>query len=202
MAAVGAAAGIPAVLALSMVVNILVFIRDPSGVRWRTGALLLVPALIVIPLTARIVHTTGPQLLAILAGGLTLLAVVALASGLRSRRLGRPVAAVVAGMLSGAMNVIGGISGPPTVIYTINAGWPNRDIRSTLQIYFFILNVAALVSLGVRPQIDWRWIVAGVAGWVIGAITLKKVTEARLRALMLLVAAVGGSVALYHGLTG
>src|SRR5262249_61569392 len=107
---------------------------------------LLIPAIIVAPAAAWAVSGDNARALSVVNGLLVLFAVGLLASGLRITRLVGPSGAVVAGAVSGAMNVIGGVGGPAGARYALNAGWAHQRRRSNLAASFFGINTRSVVA--------------------------------------------------------
>lgn len=183
------------VLVLSMVLNVAVLARERRGLDVRRATMLFVPAALATPAAAWVVRRTDTRVLSAIAGVLTVAAVAALARGVRSRRGTSSLAAAGAGVVSAGMNVAGGIGGPAAVVYATNAGWPAATTRPTLQAYFLALNVVALLSLGLphpRPVLA----AALVAGWAAGTVSLRRLPDATVLRVTLLLAAAGGVAAI------
>lgn len=194
--------GVPAALLLSSAANVLVFAKEARHFKPRPMLWLLIPALIATPVVAIAVRHVDSGPLAVLGGVLILIAVFALAMGRSSRRLGGPAAAMTAGTMSATMNVIAGISGPPALIYAINSGWSPKMTRPTLQVYFLLLNIAALISLGRFPPVNIFELAAIAAGWGAGWFVINRISEVHLRYVTLAVAGLGAMIAIVRGLTG
>ena len=199
IAVLGAREGVRTALVLSTLLNLALLVRTHRDVLVAKGALLLVPAVGATPFLAWGASRVDGTVLTVVAGVLTVLSAAALLSGLRWARGSAPGWAVVAGVVSAAMNVVGSIGGPALALYSVNAGWPPARARSTLQVIFLASNVVALVSLGLPTSRDggrWAGLVAAlVVGWVVGLRLHRWVPEGRARTATLLVAAAGGLVA-------
>lgn len=187
---------------LSTLLNVALLARTHRHVLVREGSLLLVPAMAATPLLAWASRRIDGRLLTLVAGGLTVASAGALLSGLRWQRGRSPVAAVCAGVVSAAMNVVGSIGGPALALYTVNAGWPPVRARPTLQVIFLLSNVVAMLSLGL-PSFDGTWFAllgALTAGWLAGLALARHVPEHAARVATLGVAAAGGLVAILRAL--
>ena len=195
----GAREGVRTALVLSTLLNLALLARTHRDVLVTKGALLLVPAVGATPFLAWGAERIDGRVLTIVAGVATVLSAGALLSGLRWARGAAPGWGVVAGVVSAAMNVVGSIGGPALALYSVNAGWPPARARSTLQVIFLASNVVALVSLGPpasRDGVRWAGLVAAlVVGWVVGLRLHRRVPEDGARVATLLVAALGGTVA-------
>jgi len=191
--------GVRTAIALSIVLNLLMLMKERRDVVLRPVLALLIPSLLATPVIVLLVKSLDRRPLTVAAGIVTIAGVAALALGLRTRRLRGAPAAAVAGVIGAAMNVVGGISGPATVLYAINEGWPPKMMRASLQFYFLVLNVAALALLGL-PKLNY-WLPVGLAaGWIAGSAASGHLSESKLKAAMLTVAAAGGMTAIAKGL--
>jgi uncharacterized membrane protein YfcA len=204
IAVLGPREGVRTALVLSSILNLALLARTHRSVLWRDGSLLAVPAVASTPLLAWGSRRIDGRLLTLTAGVLTVVSAVLLLTGLRWARAQRSsVVAVVAGVVSAAMNVIGSIGGPALALYTVNAEWPPERTRPTLQVIFLLSNLVALVSLGLPSFEAVRWVAlvgALVVGWAAGLRVAGSVPTAAARAATLGVAAVGGLVAVGRAL--
>lgn len=201
--ALGGGDGVRLANALAIGVNLLLLRREWRSAVLRDVLLLLVPAALAIAATALVISHADPRALAVASGVLILVAVAALASGLRIRRLAGRLGGVIAGAVSGAMNVVGGVGGPAVAGYALNAGWSPRQTRSTLAFYFLAINIASVASRGV-PALS-RWLVIGsivavIVGFSLGAVLAGHVDERTVRRGTLLLAAAGACGAIAQGL--
>lgn len=163
-------------------------------VRVRHTALGLVPALLATPVFAWLVADLDTHVLGVLAGSSVLLAVLALALGLRSERFRGPRAAVGAGVASAALNVVGGVGGPPVGLYVANAGWEPAVARPSMQAFFVVQGAVTLVVLGpVAPPLIL--VAAALAGNLLGILVADR-TPAVVSRLGVLGAAGGGGLML------
>lgn len=199
IAVLGAREGVRTALVLSTLLNVALLARTHRDVLVAKGALLLVPAVGATPFLAWGASRIEARVLTIVAGVATVVSAAALLSGLRWTRGAAPGWGVAAGVVSAAMNVVGSIGGPALALYSVNADWPPARARSTLQVVFLASNIVALVSLGLPASRDGaRWAVLGAAlvvGFVAGLRLHRHVPEAGARVATLLVAALGGTVA-------
>jgi uncharacterized protein len=183
---------------LAILVNSAVLSRDHRLVDLRGALRLLVPAVAVTPLFAWVVRRIDPDTASVAAGVATLLAAGLLAFGLRASRLRGTGGAVAAGVTSAAMNVVSGIGAPTVAMYAQNAGWPVATTRATLQVYFLSLNVVTLASLGL-PRLRPLLVVGLAAGFALGALLLRHVSEVAARRATLALAVLGGLTAIVQG---
>jgi hypothetical protein len=80
-------------------------------------------------------------------------------------------------------------------MWAVNADWPPREARATLQLYFLCLNVVALAGLGLPSPAPLLFVGMGV-GWVVGGALDRHVNDGAALAAMLALAAAGAVTAL------
>ncbi|HEV7864394.1 MAG TPA: TSUP family transporter [Acidimicrobiia bacterium] len=201
IAAYRAPTGVQLTLLLSMAVNVAVLAREHRDADRRAALLLLAPALVAVVPAAYAVRRLSPGPLTVAAGVVCLAAVAALAAGRHLHRVtGRTGAALVGG-LSGAMNVVAGISGPPVVLFALNAEWPPERVRPTMQLFFLGLNALTLVSLGWPDRLPVGLVAAFACGLAGGVFLAGRPSSAAVRSLTLVIAAAGSALAIARGLT-
>jgi uncharacterized protein len=203
--AVGARTGVQMINLLAIAVNIVLMARERSGIRFGAAMRLLIPAAIVTPAAAFVVHRTDAAVLSVVAGLLIAAGALALAAGLQARRMRGASGGAIAGVVSAAMNTAGGVGGPAAAMYATNAGWPAASLRPTLQLYFLGLNVVTVVALGpVRPPagVAAALVVALVGGLALGSIVADRLPARAVRRAILTLSFVGGLVAVGRGLLG
>ena len=201
IAAYRAPAGVQLNLVLSAAVNVAVLTREHRRADGRAATLLLGPAVVAILPAAWIVRRVPRGPLTVVAGAVCLAAVAALATGRRFRRGSGAGGTIAAGLVSGAMNVVAGISGPPVVLFALNAAWPPDRLRPTMQLFFLGLNVVTLASLGLPRHLPPA-LLAGFAGGLLTARLLgHRPSPEAVRRGTLLLAAAGSAVAIARGLT-
>jgi uncharacterized membrane protein YfcA len=164
---------------------------------------LFIPAAIVIPFVGVLIKRLDTDALSVVNGAAILVAVAVLATGWRAPSLSGRRGLVLAGATSGAMNVATSIGGPPVAMYAVNADWPAASYRPTVQAYFLAINIVSFAVRGV-PHVKHPWLfpafgVAMVLGWLGGSRIARRVDDQVVRNLLLLVAAIGGTVAVLRG---
>jgi uncharacterized membrane protein YfcA len=166
--------------------------------------MLFVPAAVTIPIVGYYVEQLPTDALSIINGASILLATALLATGARADSLTGKRGAVLAGATSGAFNVATSVGGPPVAMYAVNAGWPAASYRPTIQAYFLGINVVSFAVRGVPdlPNIGYlpTFVVAMIAGWLVGTRLARRFDDHVVRNLLLVTAAVGGVVAVVRGI--
>lgn len=195
IATLGRAEGVRLTVLLGVALNVMLLAGERRHASWSAAALLLAPAALATPFFEWALSYVDGRDLAVAAGVLTVLSAAVLASGVRSHRAAGRGGAVVAGTISSAMTVLAGIGGPPIAMFAVNADWPAAVLRPTLQVYFLGLNLVALAVLGLPDLTIGPWI-GLVGGWIAGMLALRRLPDSITRPAILVLAAVGGVVAL------
>ncbi|MFO6452660.1 MULTISPECIES: TSUP family transporter [unclassified Aeromicrobium] len=197
IAAHGHGEGVALVVLLAACSSVLPLVREGQHARRPDAARLLVPTLLATPVVAWALVPVDHRLLAV-AGGLGVVVGVAmLGSGWRSAWLRRPVGAVVTGLASAGLNVVGGVGGPPVGLYAANSTWTPAETRGTLHAFLIVQNLVTALVVGlVLPS--WPMLAALAAGTLAGLVLAPRLSAAGARAAILGVSAVGG-VALLVG---
>lgn len=191
IALLGPARGVAVVVLLGTLASVIPLLGQWRAVRVRDGATLLVPTLLATPVVGALVTGADTHVLAVAAGVAVLVGVLALWRGLRWPGLVSLPGAIGTGITSAALNVIGGVGGPPVGLYAANAGWEPRESRATLQGFFLVQGIVTAAVVGfVWP--DPRAVVALVVGTLVGMWVAPRVPVDVARSAVLGVAAFGG----------
>lgn len=199
----GPAVGVSLSNVLSATLCALVLARTWRQALWRQVAALAVPALLAIPLGVLVVRTLpdGPLLVAV--GALSVAAVAVVAVGRRRALPTGRGSALVAGALSGFMNVVAGVGGPMVTAYAVSRHWPLPVFIPTAQATLLVVNLASLVGKGPPSLGPAVWTTSGialVAGLGAGELLSRRLGAARGLQLVIAVALAGGVVTIVRGL--
>ena len=201
VAAYDAPTGVQINLVTSTVLNLVLLVAHRDHLDRAAAGRLLVPAVVATVVAGLLVRGSDTSALTVLAGLLCLAGVVAVARGRALHRLtGRPGTAVV-GLLSGAMNVVSGIGGPPVVVFGVTAGWSPEVARATLQAFFLGINVVAIATLGLPDRLPGLVLAGMAGGLVIGQVVARRLQAAHVRTAVLITAAAGSVLAVVRGLS-
>ncbi len=202
--ATGPAAAVPTVNLVAGGLNLIMLVSEHEHARWREVLRLFIPAAIVIPVVGYGVDKLPTDALSIINGAFILAATALLATGARAHSLKGRRGAVLAGAISGAGNVATSVGGPPVAMYAINAGWPAKTFRPTLQAYFLGINIVSFAVRGVprlhHPSLLLELAAAALAGWLVGRCYARRVDDKVVRKMLLVTAAAGGIVAIIRGI--
>ena len=201
--AVGPDAAVPTINLVAGVLNLIMLISEREHAMWRDALRLFIPAAIVIPIVGYGIEKLPTDTLSIINGATILVTIGLLATGARAHSLKGRRGAVLAGAISGAGNVATSVGGPTVAMYAINAEWPAKNYRPTLQAYFLGINIVSFAVRGVpdldHPALLVALVVTTLIGWVIGRHYAKRLDDVFVRNLLFLTAAVGGVVAIARG---
>ncbi len=201
VAAYGAPTGVQLNLVLSTAVNVLLLLSGWRRLDARSAARLLAPAIVATIVVGALIRGSQDDRLTVAAGLLCLVGVAAVARGRSLHRITGRIGAVVVGALSGAINVVAGIGGPPVVLFGTTAGWSPEVARPTLQAFFLGINIVALATLGLPDELPLWLVAGGVVGLVAGQLAARRLHADQVRAAVLVTAAAGSLLAVVRGLT-
>lgn len=153
---------------MSLVVNVVLLGMLWRHVMWRRTALLAVPALAMVPVGALVVRALPGPVLSLAVGLTILLALVVVLVSRRARVLHGNRGAVVAGAASGFMNATAAVGGPAVTVYAVSTGWRGVGLVASLQLYFALINAAALLAKGLPSLPPATWLAAAL-GLLVGS---------------------------------
>lgn len=162
---------------------------------------LVCAAMLTVPAGAWMVDRLQADALLIGIGSVVVVAVTLIISGVRVRSLRGRRGAVAAGAVSGVMNAAAGVGGPPVTLYAVNAGWGGAEFVANAQFYGVVVNGQSVAVKGV-PELaatSWAFCGAAVLVGIVAGDLLGKVSDARLRRLVLGLALLGGLSILVKG---
>lgn len=189
--ALGPREGVATTVVLAALASVAPLLQNRRHVHAPSVVRLLVPTLLLTPVLAWAVRDVGTRWLGLAGGVGIVVAVALLASGLRSAWLRRTEGLVATGAASAALNVIGGVGGPPVGLYAANSDWPATSVRANLQAFFLVQNVVTAVALGVRLP-GWPLLLALVVGTSAGLVLADRLAAGAVRTGVLGVSLAGG----------
>ncbi|GAB3281017.1 hypothetical protein GCM10027456_74170 [Kineosporia babensis] len=196
MVTLGHEAGLRTVLILSAVLNLSVIARMPNQVRPRDALALLLPAALVIAPMMLVSDLLRGATLNVVAGLSILAATAASAAGRPLPFYERRGGAIIAGGVSGSLNVLAGASGPPVALFAMSRRWPPTEMSATLQAFSLPLNLLTLAAVGLPSASEWGemgWAAVGlVAGLAVSLPFIHRVSAGLVRRVTLGIAVLGG----------
>ncbi len=197
--------GIVLCMLLEIVVALPLLPRAVRHVDWRAIGLLLLAAIVGAPLGNLVLTMMAPQPMRWVISAIVLSAVAMLASGWRYSGPPRPAATLAAGAVSGFLNGLSGMAGPPIAFYYLAGTDAAVKVRANLTTYFVFVDLVALSLFFGRDLVGWHTVVQGaflapavVLGGLLGERLFPLASEMFYRrlALALLVAVAIGSLIL------
>ncbi len=187
---------------LSLVGNCLVIAQTWRDANFRQALLLAVPAILVMPLSNWVAQQLPAAPLMIGIGVITLLALGFVLVFKQTKVFSGRAGAVAAGALSGFMQVTAGVGGPAMTMYAISTNWVQRGFAASMQIYFALLNVAAIAIKGwpQQPTFQMGAMFAALGcGVVLGALAAPYVPGHRARQAVTVLAILGALATVVKG---
>jgi len=143
---VGPATAVPAVVVLDLAASVMLLPSSARHTRWRTIMPLGIAAAIAIPAGGWALTSLSREVLLRTVSGVVLVFVAALGLGWRYRsRPALPVTAA-AGAASGFLTGMGGIGGPPIILFLLSGPGTARENRAGFIAFFAITQVIALAT--------------------------------------------------------
>ena len=170
--AYGPAVGITTLTLISVAINVMTLAtegRRPAG-DWPRVTVLILAVLPGAALGAALLKFADQQVIELM---IAVGVLAAIAARLLPSRRALPLAAVPAGVLSGAFGVSTGIGGPPLILHLLHVGMAPLRMRDTLAAVFLftaLLGLASFVAIGVwaLPEGLLLLVVATAVGHVMG----------------------------------
>jgi uncharacterized membrane protein YfcA len=197
--------GIVVCLLEEVVLALPLMARALPHVDWRRIALLLAAALVGAPLGNYVLTLVAPQPMRWAISAIVLTSVVLLASGWRYHGPPRAAATLTAGVISGFLNGLSGMAGPPIAFYYLAGKESVERVRANLTTYFVFVDLIAVAMFFSRDLVTWHagvlslcLVPAVVSGGVVGERLFPLASEGfyRRMALVLLVVVAIGSLIL------
>jgi uncharacterized membrane protein YfcA len=200
----GPEVGIVVCLLEEVVVALPLMPRAWPHVDWRRIGLLLIAAIFGAPLGNYVLTLAAPQPMRWAISAIVLTAVALLVSGWRYHGPPRVSATLTAGVISGFLNGLSGMAGPPIAFYYLAGKESVERVRANLTTYFVFVDLVALTMFFSRDLVTWHTGVlslclapAVVLGGVIGERLFPLASEGfyrRLALVLLVVVAIGSLI--------
>lgn len=200
------------VASLSLSTGWIVLLSTWRTIQTRTLGALIPGATVGVFLGTILIRTLDPSILKLIAGIVVLLFAISVLRGWRIDAVHHPLAAPVAGVVSGTLGSSTGMSGPPVVLLFTTRAYEMQSFRGTITTYFYYVNALTMVLL------IWRGIVGreqltvvlqllptAIVGGFIGRHLLNYVSQAQFRMItlvMLLITGATGVITAVRALVG
>ena len=201
----GPAIGISLCLLLEIAVAFPLLPRALKYVDWHRIGMLLLAAVVGAPIGNILLTHVAPEPMRWTISLIVLVAVALLASGWRFRGKPSPATTLAAGGVSGFLNGLSGMAGPPIIFYYLAGRETAERVCANLTTYFIFVDLMTLAVFAGRDLIGWQtavqalWLVpAVIAGGLLGQRLFPLASERFYRrlAFTLLVAVAIGSLIL------
>lgn len=145
---------VPIALALEMAVSLPLVPPAAKLVDWRRISVLLIAACAAVPLGVWALYSLDAVAVRYVFSAIVISAVILLATGWRYR--GKPGFAptMATGLLSGAMNGLAGMAGPPVVFFYLAGGDKAAVSRASFIIFFAVVDLFALVIFALGDSLS------------------------------------------------
>lgn len=145
---------VPLALLLEMAVSLPLMPAAARLVDWRHIGVLLLAACATVPLGIWLLRTLDAGLMRYIMSGIVIAAVALLATGWRYH--GRPGIAptLATGLLSGTMNGLSGMGGPPVVFFYLAGADGAARSRASFIVFFAVIDLFALIVFALADAYD------------------------------------------------
>jgi uncharacterized membrane protein YfcA len=157
----GPTAGVTLCLLLEFAVGLPLLRKSVRLVNWRRIGLLLAAAAVAVPLGTWLLLNSDPAPLRWAISAIVLAAVLLLVSGWRFAGAPGTATTLGAGALSGFLNGLSGMAGPPIAFYYLAGNDPPAVVRASLTTYFVFVDAVAISSLAVRGEVGGEVLLTG-----------------------------------------
>lgn len=196
--------GVLIVNVLGSLTALLVLVQVLHLVEYKKVLRLMVPAGLAIIPGAWVASAARPDVLSIVIG---VLIVVALSVSLKAKEaawLQGNWGALIAGSVSGFMNVASGAGGPAITAYAVASRWPQLGFAASAQLYFFGVGTISLLAKHTVPDLSpaqWASCALGLAAGIgAGGIFAGKVSPRAGRIAVVTLAFAGAAAILVNGI--
>lgn len=188
--------------ALCVILNIVVLTQTWRSVEIRSILLLTAAALATIPLGQYVAIHISSALLMIIIGSMLLVGLVLLRFRPRLPKFGEIWGALIAGSVSGFMNVTAGVGGPAVALYANAQNWDQKKFVASVQLYFLIVNSASVLAEDPKSLHLSQILMFGtflLVGSIAGHYSSQVIKAEHARTATLLVACLGAAATVIKG---
>lgn len=147
---------------LILLQDMIILSQTWRSVPWRSAALLAVAASVVAPFAAQLLTILDQRTLQIVISCIIIVIGLSLLAGLRVTIRRESVAMVTAGVVSGVVFPLSGISGPPVALLLVNQQWPVQQMRAVLGAYLVVLEVVTITAFAISGVVNTESLIAGL----------------------------------------
>jgi uncharacterized membrane protein YfcA len=145
---------LPYVLMLQALVGAAGLPGAVADCRWHALGWLALGVVLGTPVGLWIINLVSPTMGRLIVGLVVLAACAVLTAGLRLHATHLLRATIGAGLVSGVMNGLAGMSGPPAVALLLGAGATSKEIRATMIVFVFGAALAALAPFAILGKVS------------------------------------------------
>ncbi|MDG1473113.1 MAG: TSUP family transporter [Ascidiaceihabitans sp.] len=158
--------------------------------------LLLAGSVLLIPVGLSLLDTISPETYRYIVSGIALVLVLCLVFGLRYSGSVSPPVTLGVGALSGFSGGLGGVPGPPAILFYMASTLPVKTVRANMILFLFFTDFLLLGIIGIRGDLAMTPIIIGAmmaipnaAGNLIGAAIIDPDKAALYRAVAYVIVA-------------
>jgi uncharacterized membrane protein YfcA len=163
---------VPLVVVLQVLIGVLGLKDAARQCDWRATFMLFPGTILGIPLGLLILTELRPNPVRLVIGGILLLSVVLIHRGARLPSNPARLLSAGVGLVSGIINGLASMGGPPIVVYLLAIGHSTARLRATSMVYFMLSALVTAIPMTYRGLITRDiliWAVASIPALFIGS---------------------------------
>ena len=156
---------VPVFIPLSIVADTFIVMQTWRQVEWGKVLPLVATGVVGVPLGTYVLLVAPSDVLRIVVAGIALAMATFLLLGITVPIRRERIASGITGLLSGSLSTSTTMSGPPVVLLMINQGWNRQTFRACLGMFFFVIQVFAIVSLTLAGSLTLQTLTVSAILW-------------------------------------
>ncbi len=173
------------------------------NIEWRKAITMFIPAVCLVVPGAFLARSAPEGPLSIVIGVMIFIAMGLAPLGKHLKGIDGTGGLIVAGGMSGFMNVMAGTGGPPLTAYAVASSWRQDKFAATLQPYFVGVGTCSLLMRWQWPALSLlQWgiaVGAVVIGLIIGNALAHRIPSTIVRRFVVVLALVGATIVVIKG---
>lgn len=141
---------VPMLISFSILMNTIILLEVRNDINIKSIAILIISAVIGTPIGVNILMVIDDGILKMVVGILVSILALLMFFGIKYEVKNEKLAFIPVGLCSGILNGSVSLSGPPVILFLTNLGVSKTKFRATLTSFFWILNIATVITLALK----------------------------------------------------
>lgn len=194
---------VPLLVVFSILMNSMILFEVRKDINIKSISLLIISAFVGLPIGTNILMVVDDQLLKMVVGIFITILALLMFFGVKFKVKNEKLAYIPVGLCSGILNGSVSLSGPPVILFLTNLGVGKAQFRATLTAFFWILNIATIVTFAIKGVFTFEVVkLTGilvpslVIGVLIGIRLARKIKDEQFRKMTIILIFVMGIVSI------